>query len=450
MSRHIPNSQLFSLLGEAGWSAGQLARAINALGHAQGLDLRYDRTSVAHWLSGSQPRSPVPILAAQALSNRTGRLVTAKDIGLLGSPQTPPSPSLTGPGNASVLMRHLVDLCRHDTDPARRASLTRTVYVVGAIDLPKQPDRAAARILLLASSAEAQAMREMTHVFATLAIRHGGAHARSALACYLSDDVARLLVSPPAGRLNQHVLSHAAQLTHLLASMTADTGQQGLAQRYYRIALNVALEAGDLTTYAITLRAMSTQALRLGHPRHAGDLVVGALDTLGLAATPATHAFLLAQRALTHATVGRSKPALADLAAAEEQHHRDAGQPGPFTAYPRAGLDYQRGKVFQALHRPTEAVAAFQDAVRHRSPQQRKSYALAQACLAGALVQTGHLDAACSHWHTFLDHYPHLRSVQADQALAHLHRLLSSFPRQHQALSVRERAHALRHARLRP
>src|SRR5882757_9770740 len=319
MSRRTPNSQLFTLLAEAVWSGGQLARAVNALGHAQGLDLHYDRTSVAHWLAGSQPRGPVPILAAQALSSRTGRLIDAEDTGLVQKPHTP-LPQLADPGEVNGPMRHLVDLCRYDTDPARRASLARTVYTVSTCGLPKQVARADGRLLASGSSAEAQTLRDMTHIFANLTIRHGGAHARSALACYLADDVGRLLISSPPGRLNQHVLSYTGQLTHLLASMTADAGQQGLAQRYYRIALSVAQEAGDPTTYAITLRAKSAQALRLGHPRHAGDLVEGALQAIGSAATPAVHAFLLAQRALIHAATGCPKPALADLAAAEEQH----------------------------------------------------------------------------------------------------------------------------------
>ncbi|MDG4864509.1 hypothetical protein P8605_40825, partial [Streptomyces sp. T-3] len=106
----------------------------------------------------------------------------------------------------------------------------------------------------------------MTRTFASLADAHGGAHARTALAAYLADDVAKTLSAPATGALRAELLTGGAQLTHLLASMTSDAGQQGLAQRHYRAALGLAHEAGDRSTYAITLRAMSAEALRLRRP----------------------------------------------------------------------------------------------------------------------------------------------------------------------------------------
>ncbi|MFD7512563.1 hypothetical protein ACFV5N_24940, partial [Streptomyces sp. NPDC059853] len=58
--RRGPNHQLRALLREAGWTQQELARAVNTLGTETGTPLRYDRTAVAHWLSGTQPRHPVP------------------------------------------------------------------------------------------------------------------------------------------------------------------------------------------------------------------------------------------------------------------------------------------------------------------------------------------------------------------------------------------------------
>lgn len=69
MARRDANGLLAALIAEADWTAGELARAVNGLGMAQGLCLRYDRTSVAHWLTGSRPRprslilSPPPSLS---------------------------------------------------------------------------------------------------------------------------------------------------------------------------------------------------------------------------------------------------------------------------------------------------------------------------------------------------------------------------------------------------
>ncbi|GAQ51359.1 hypothetical protein [Streptomyces acidiscabies] len=53
MSRRGRNEWLAGLLAEGRWSAGQLAHAVNTRGAAHGMTLRYDRSSVAHWLSGS-------------------------------------------------------------------------------------------------------------------------------------------------------------------------------------------------------------------------------------------------------------------------------------------------------------------------------------------------------------------------------------------------------------
>ncbi len=83
---------------------------------------------------------------------------------------------------------------------------------------------------------------EMAQVFAGLAAAYGGAHARSAPAAYLSDDVGQLFVAATAGQIRRDVLSGASRLSHLLASMTQDAGNHSLAQRHYRAAL--ALGAG--------------------------------------------------------------------------------------------------------------------------------------------------------------------------------------------------------------
>ncbi|MGW4856533.1 hypothetical protein ACWEPZ_35510, partial [Streptomyces sp. NPDC004288] len=37
-------------------SSAGLARSVNMVGAERGLDLRYDKTSVARWLRGQQPR----------------------------------------------------------------------------------------------------------------------------------------------------------------------------------------------------------------------------------------------------------------------------------------------------------------------------------------------------------------------------------------------------------
>ncbi|MEV0263801.1 hypothetical protein AB0I49_21010 [Streptomyces sp. NPDC050617] len=452
MARHAPNTLLSALLVEADWSSGGLARAVNVLGTAQGLTLRYDRTSVAHWLSGSRPRPPVPELVASAFSRRVRRVVTAEDTGLLQAPQAtrpfPPSPASGGDA-----LRRLTALCRTDADPARRAVLARTTaYTLTALNppawKPPSPPAPPRGPEGQATSADALALQAMTETFASLAERHGGAHIRSALTAYLAEGAGRLITAPAPHALRRDLLTGTVQLTHLLAGMTDDSGHHSLAQQYFHTALQLAQEAGNRRLYAVTLRAMSTQALNLGHPDHALTLADTAVDAAGAGAGPATQSFLLAQRAHVYARQHQPRRALADLTAAERHHEQASSPPGPFTAYPRAGLDYQRAQVLRALDDPSQALSALSASARHRAPTQRRAHILTQARLAETLLSMGHVEASCDHWHTFLDQYPHLHSQQADRALALLLESLRRFPRQPQATAVRKRALAL--ARLRP
>ncbi len=446
MSRHEPNEQLAALLTEAGWSAGALARAVNALGTARKLNLRYTRSSVAFWLSGSRPPAPVPELVAQALSRRTGRLLVAQDTGLAQlseRTETVPAPQ----AETAEPVRRLVALCRGDVNPARRTFLVGTGYRPADPPLPAWADATGARSPSPptghAASGDIRTLDDMARLFSSLSAAHGGAHARTSLASYLADDVAPLLLTRASDSPHSQLCARSARLTHLLATMTADTGYDGLAQLYYRTALSMAREGGDRPTYAITLRVMSGQALRLGHPDTATRLIQGAVRTVERGTAPDVKSFLLTQRALTHAGGGRARLALADLDAAEEEHGSGAGPAGPFTAYPRAGLDYQRAEVFRALGRPDDSLTALQSALRHRKSAERRHYALTEARLAESLLRVGHLEAACSHWHTFLDHYPYLRSVQIDHAFARLRRALRAFPRQPHAAALGDRARAL-------
>ncbi|TSB35577.1 hypothetical protein FNZ23_20830, partial [Streptomyces benahoarensis] len=117
--RH-PNRMLAALLAEADWSATDLARAVNALGAAQGLRLRYDRASVARWLDGARPCPPVTHLIGQVLGQRLGRRVTLQGTGLT-EPSVAPVPRAALRGGDPV--RRLAALCHTDADPARRGAL---------------------------------------------------------------------------------------------------------------------------------------------------------------------------------------------------------------------------------------------------------------------------------------------------------------------------------------
>lgn len=82
-SPRTPNQALRILLAEAGWSGARLAREVNALGAAQGTPYHYDRTTVAHWLTGSRPRP------SRAPARRSGPLATPRQAGTRGGHWAP-------------------------------------------------------------------------------------------------------------------------------------------------------------------------------------------------------------------------------------------------------------------------------------------------------------------------------------------------------------------------
>ena len=314
MERSKGNARLAALLVEARLSAGELARTVNALAAAQQVTLTYDRTSVAHWLKGSKPRHPVPHLVALALSRRTGRPVTVEETGLAPLSSGPVHPRSGAPQSPEDLTRELASLCRADTDPSLRVALVKEIYVPLAglpVWRPRSPS--AERLPSSASRAagvDAARLSYLTNFFADLSDRYGGDHARSALAAYTADDVCRLLAFPGSSGLRGCQFAGAAQLVHVLARMTADAGHAHLAQHYYLSALALAEAAGDRKVYAVTLRAMSVQAVRMGFLVQGWEMADLAVRVAHSSCGPAAQAFVFSQRAVVHARLHRRKEAL--------------------------------------------------------------------------------------------------------------------------------------------
>ncbi|MFF3214853.1 hypothetical protein ACFYYB_29970 [Streptomyces sp. NPDC002886] len=481
--RRVANAWLGDLLAEAGWSGAELARAVNALGTLHGLALRYDRTAVAHWLSGTRPRRPVPELIAAALTERCGRLVTVAEAGL-GAGSAGPGVR-TGPGAPPEKggPLRLALQARADGDPHGRGPLLRSPYqpvpVPAAVWDPDPAEgggpgaegggtRAGTGMSELAArrhlAAHAEQLRALAGSFSGLYLTHGGVHTRTALAAWLAQDAgafaarhtegpgAAVRVRGAAGRAVSgprcgvaDVWRGYAQLAHLLAEMTVDSGHHGLAQEYHGIALGLARQAGDRRMYAITLRAMSAHAGRLGQPAHAVRLARTAVETAPADGEPGTLAFLLVQRAAAHAQAGQRAAAAADLAAADRSHGRHAVDPpeGPFDSYARADLDFARARTHLALGEFPAAAAALERSLHGRAAGQHRATALTHAALAETLLRLGHLTRACEHWRAFLTAAPAVQSRAVREALGRLLRDLTPYRRTREAVPTVAMARAL-------
>ncbi|NJQ07055.1 sporulation protein [Streptomyces lonarensis] len=114
-----PNEKLGTVLVLAGMSNAGLARRVNDLGAQRGLTLRYDKTSVARWVTkGMVPQGSAPHLIAAAISSKLGRPVPLHEIGLADTDPTP-EVGLGFPRHVADAVRGATELYQLDSSPGR-------------------------------------------------------------------------------------------------------------------------------------------------------------------------------------------------------------------------------------------------------------------------------------------------------------------------------------------
>ncbi|MFC7469201.1 hypothetical protein ACFQVA_19135 [Actinomadura keratinilytica] len=109
-----PNEKLGTVLALAGMSNAGLARRVNDLGAQRGLTLRYDKTSVARWVSkGMVPQGAAPHLIAAAIGQKLGRPVPLHEIGLADADPAP-EVGLAFPRDVGAAVKSATELYRLD------------------------------------------------------------------------------------------------------------------------------------------------------------------------------------------------------------------------------------------------------------------------------------------------------------------------------------------------
>ncbi|MFJ2090326.1 sporulation protein [Streptomyces sp. NPDC087901] len=117
-----PNEKLGTVLALAGISNAGLARRVNDLGAQRGLTLRYDKTSVARWVSkGMVPQGAAPHLIAAAIGAKLGRPVPLHEIGLADADPAP-EVGLAFPRDVGEAVRSATELYRLDLAGRRAGS----------------------------------------------------------------------------------------------------------------------------------------------------------------------------------------------------------------------------------------------------------------------------------------------------------------------------------------
>ena len=155
------------------------------------------------------------------------------------------------------------------------------------------------------------------------------------------------------------------------------------------------------------------QAVDLGHGQMAVRLA-NAAAAASPAAGPRMRAFLAGQQAHAAAQTGDRSGARLWIKEAESAMERAESQATAFGSYDPSSLAYHVGQVRYELGDVEGSVQSFEDADRLREPVYRRTRVRYNGMLAERKLQVGHLEEACTIWHTVLDDYQHLQSGRCD------------------------------------
>ncbi|MFI9080625.1 transcriptional regulator [Streptomyces sioyaensis] len=267
----------------------------------------------------------------------------------------------------------------------------------------------------------------------------GGRHARPMAAAFLVNTVAPYLRADAPESVRKAMLSAASDLCYLTGYMAVDEGVEGLGQKYYLKALELAGASEDHLTYCTTLRGMSVQAVDLGHGREAMRLA-DAAAAASPQAGPRMNAFLAGQQAHAAAQTGDRHKALAHLKEAEISMEKAEARAKAFGSYDPSSLHYHISHVRHELGDLPGAVTAMRESDRLCYDIYRRSRVKERATLAEFQLEVGHLEAACATWNEALDEYPLVQSGRIDRRMGKMFKLIRPHLKHPAARELHERA----------
>ncbi|MER6397684.1 MFS transporter [Kitasatospora sp. NPDC059973] len=463
-----PNERLGTLLTLAQISNAGLARRVNDLGAQRGLTLRYDKTSVARWVSkGMVPQGPVPHLIATAIGGKLGRPVPLEEIGL-GDTDPAPELGLAFPREVSEAVRSATDLWRVDLDLRRGPgggrwsdSLAGTFSVAAyatpvsrwlinpadgsvAREAPRTPAEAGSYRV---GHSDAAKLREAAQEARRWDSKYGGGDWRSSMVpeC-LRVEAAPLLLASYSDAVGRALFGATAELTRLAGWMAFDTGQHEAAQRYYIQALRLARAAADVPLGGYVLASMSLQAGYRGFAEEAVDLAQAALERNRGLATARTMSFFHLVEARAQAKARNAAACATALGAAENALERArAGDPDPawidFYAYDRLAAD--AAECFRDLGVPSKVRQFTREALARPTEGFVRSHGLRLVVSAMAEAEAGDLDAAVAAGERAVEVAGRISSQRSREYVVDMLRRLEPFQGERRVRELTERARAV-------
>ncbi|MFB6755458.1 hypothetical protein ACFCX6_31600 [Streptomyces sp. NPDC056353] len=430
-----PNTALAALMQSGGIGNAQLARRVNAAGRELGLRLHYDKTSVSHWLAGSVPKPEVRPAVTEAFSRLLARPVTCAEIGWP-----------TEPAGERDVVAGVIDLSRADMDPSRRGVLKGGMYAA-ALAVPRFEDVAgrleavqAGRTVHIGRS-DVETVRTMTDKVADILDQVGAGHARPMAAAFLVNTAGPYLRATGTDAVVRDMRAAVADFVYLTGWMAMYEDQQGLGQKYYQRALELAGAAEDHVTYCRTLRGMSLQATHLGHGSKGLELADAAAEAAP-AAGPRLVAFLRGQQAAAAAMTDDRHTALTRLQETETALSRADNRRDAVGGYDTAAYFFHEAHVRWHLGDQAGSIASLRRSNAARSPLERQGRLHCLGVIAERQLRMRHVEAAVTTWGTFLDEHMTISSARGDQ---HLKTMRKALPAYRSVPGVRDLEERARH-----
>ncbi|MEU2929997.1 transcriptional regulator [Streptomyces sp. NPDC048304] len=432
-----PNERLQALIQEAGCSNAGLARRVNMCGAEHGLDLRYDKTSVARWLRGQQPRGRAPAIIAEALGRKLGRTVTIDEIGMANGKNLASGVGLQFSPTVLGAIEQVCELWRSDV--GRRDFLSGSSVAASALVEPSRdwlisaPDAQVARQAgPRVGQADVAAVRSMTQALTDLDHQFGSGHVRPVVVHYLNSVVSGLLAGSYRETVGRELFASVARLTELAGYMAVDTGQPGLAQRYYIQSLRLAQAAGDRGYGGYVLAAsMSHLAAQLGNPREIAQLARAAQEGARGHVTPRAEAMFHAAEARGHALLGDTRAAHASIGRAVTAMERADGSSGDDPVWIRhfdeAYLADELAHCHRDLGEPEQAARYAEQSLAGHPESRARRRAIGLCLLATAQVQQREIEQACGTGLKAVELLQTLRSNRGAEYLEDLQQRLEPF-----------------------
>ncbi|MER6788178.1 MFS transporter [Streptomyces sp. NPDC000658] len=462
-----PNEKLGAVLALAGISNAGLARRVNDLGAQRGLTLRYDKTSVARWVSkGMVPQGAAPHLIAAAIGQKLGRPVPLHEIGLADADPAP-EVGLAFPRDVGQAVRSATDLYRLDLAGRRAGSGGIWQSLAGSFAVSAYATPASRWLITPADSSVAREVHLVEESGAPLKVGHsdvqklreaaedarrwdskyGGGDWRSSMVpeC-LRVEAAPLLLGSYSDEVGRALFGASAELTRLAGWMAFDTGQQEAAQRYYIQALRLARAAADVPLGGYVLASMSLQATYRGFGDEGVDLAQAALERNRGLATARTMSFFRLVEARAHARAGDAHAAGAALKASEGwlERSRD-GDHDPswlgFYSYDRFAAD--AAECYRDLKAPRQVRRFTEQALSRPTEEFVRSHGLRLVVSAVAELESGNLDAACEQGVRAVEVAGRISSARTTEYVKDLLHRLEPYGDEPRVVELRERARPL-------